>query len=271
MRTARVFRPRSTSQASNGPGDRAHRVLVEGDPLGDHSPSRVVAPGATTTAPPMTSLCPPAYFVVQCTTTSAPSAMGGLQVGRGEGVVDDEQGPGLVGDAPRWPRCRRCRAAGWSGVSTHTIRVSGRSAARTESTSATVRDRVVDPPAAAATGRRGGRCRRRRRTGRRRGRRARAGRAARHPHRRGRWRRRSRAHRPRARRCTPRAPCGSGWPTGSTRSRRAGRRCRPACRCSPGGSGGRRRRSWGPAPARHGWRARRSRGARGSWGQRRRG
>ena len=43
------------------------------------------------------------------------------------------------------------------------------------------------------------------------------------------------------------------------------RRCRPACRCSPGGSGGRRRRSWGPAPARHGWRGRRSRGARESW------
>ena len=52
----------------------------------------------TTTAPPMTSEWPPAYLVVECTTTSAPRVSGCLEVRRGEGVVDHEQRARVVGD-----------------------------------------------------------------------------------------------------------------------------------------------------------------------------
>ena len=44
------------------------------------------------------SECPPRYFVVECTTTSAPSASGLLQGGRGERVVDDDERARLVAE-----------------------------------------------------------------------------------------------------------------------------------------------------------------------------
>ena len=186
-----------------------------------------------------------------------------LQVGRGEGVVDDEQRTRLVGDG-------RDRL----DVGDAEQRVGGRldpdhpglgpdgGAHRLDVGDGG--DRVLHPPRPGdlveqPVGASVGVARARRR-----GRRGSAGRAARHPRRPGRWRRRSRAHHPPGRRCTPPGRCAWGSRSGCTRSHRGARRCRPACRCSPGRSGGPRRRSSGPAPGPHGWRGRRSRGSRES-------
>ena len=83
IRTASVLSPRSVSHASNGPATApdafwwnrtaSARFVV---PVGASSPTGSWAPSATTSAPPTTSECPPMYFVVECTTTSAPSASG---------------------------------------------------------------------------------------------------------------------------------------------------------------------------------------------------
>ena len=101
------------------------------------SPERVVAPGATTTAPPTTSLCPPAYFVVLWTTTSAPRAMGVWRYGLAKVLSTTSRAPASCATSARASMSAMPRS-GFVGVSTHTIRVSGRRAARTESTSATV-------------------------------------------------------------------------------------------------------------------------------------
>ena len=71
--------------------------------------------------------------------------------------------------------------------------------------------------------------------------------------------REARAPPPRAPRARPRARCGWGWPSGSTRSRRAARRRRPACRSRWRRSAGSPRRWWGPARSRRGSRASRTR------------
>ena len=69
IRTASVFTPRSTSHASNGPGTapsdfwrNARRSAI----VGSFVPAK----------PPTTSECPPRYFVVECTTMSAPRSSG---------------------------------------------------------------------------------------------------------------------------------------------------------------------------------------------------
>ena len=88
-RRCSVRRPRSASQASNGPG-----VLpcTSRRPLSTscRSSSRV------TIAPSWTSLWPARYLVAECTTTSAPRSSRPLQQRGEERVVDDHAGAGLV-------------------------------------------------------------------------------------------------------------------------------------------------------------------------------
>ena len=88
-----------------------------------------------------------------------------LQVGRGEGVVDDEQRAGARGRRRPARRCRRCRAAGWSASRPRPPGSSGRIAARTASRSLRSAGGVLEPPAARRPWRTAGRCRRTRRRG----------------------------------------------------------------------------------------------------------
>ena len=129
------------------------------------------------------------------------------------------------------------------------------------------RDRGVGrPPSAGAPCRRGGGCRRTRRSGAPRGRPGRAGRGPRCPRRPGRRRTRTRAPPPPAPRGCPRARCAWGWRSGCTRSRRAARRRRPACRSRSRRWAGSPPRSSGPARSPRGSHASRSQtSARCSW------
>ena len=138
-----------------------------------------------------------------------------LQVRRGERVVDDEPGPGLVGDVGQRRRCRRCPAAGWWASRTRSARVSGRSAARSAVDVGEVDGRVLDAPRpehlvdqperAAVRVVPGSRCGRPARSS------ARSSDVGgRHPG----PERDARAARPPARRGTPAARCGWGWRCG---------------------------------------------------------
>ena len=245
------------------PGDRAHRVLVEGDPL-SAQPSRS---RDARRAPPTTSEWPPQYFVVECTTTSAPSASGCWRYGEAKVLSTTSSAPASwatlgerrdVGDAEQ--RVGRRLDPDHLGLRP------GRIAARTASTSATggegvleapgPRDLVEEPVGAAVrvvgdddvvAGRA-------------------AARAAGCPRRPG--RRRTRSPRLAAlERGEALLERGAGrvGASGCTRSRRAGRRRRPACRSTPGRSAGSPPRWWGRAPGRRGspaWRSRPARPAR---------
>ena len=147
MRTASVFRPRSTSHASNGPATAPIEFWWKATRSAASSKPGTVMSLPTTTAPPTTSLWPPAYFVVEWHDDVGAERDRLLEVGRGEGVVDDEQGAGLVGQRRRCASMSAMPSSGLVGVSTQTILVwPGRIAARTASTSAMVRDGVLDPP-----------------------------------------------------------------------------------------------------------------------------
>ena len=207
----------------------------------------------------MTSLCPPAYFVVECVDDVGAERDRLLQVARRERVVDDEEralgvrdlgDAGDVGDAEQ--RVGRRLDPDQLGDArpdrrAHVVDLVDRG------------DGVVDAARSGDPVEVAGRCRRRRRWARRRGRRGRAARGRRCPARRGRWRTRSRAHHPRARRSTPRARSGSGWRSASTRTRRAARRRRPACRSTSGRSAPRPSPWPGRPPGRRGWPGWRSR------------
>ena len=75
IRRGRVFIPRRSSQASKGDGTGPVSVCTNRRRGVSSRPSR------TTTAPPVTSLCPPKYFVVAWITMSAPSASGRWRMG----------------------------------------------------------------------------------------------------------------------------------------------------------------------------------------------
>ena len=118
MRTRERLDAAQHEPASNGPGHRAERLLQEA------RAARASASSFVATKPPTTSEWPPRYFVVECTTTSAPSVERLLQVRRRERVVDDERAR-----RPRAPRRRRARmsttfSSGFDGVSTQTMRTS---------------------------------------------------------------------------------------------------------------------------------------------------
>ena len=70
--------PRDVRNASNGPetAPAANWVNVTRSATSARS-----SPAPNTSAPPMTSECPPRYFVVECTTTSAPSSSGCCRAG----------------------------------------------------------------------------------------------------------------------------------------------------------------------------------------------
>ena len=95
------------------PGDGAHGVLVEADLLGEVEVAHDDG-SADDVAVPTDVLGRRVQHHVGAEGERL------LEVGRGEGVVDDEQGAGVVGDASPAPRCRRSSSIGLVGVSTQT-------------------------------------------------------------------------------------------------------------------------------------------------------
>ena len=90
---------------------------------------------AATTAPPTTSLCPPQYLVVECMTTSAPSASGCCRYGDAKVLSTARMAPASCATSAS-AAMSAMPSSGLVGVSTHTIFVCpGRIAARTASTS----------------------------------------------------------------------------------------------------------------------------------------
>ena len=101
MRTPRVLSPRSTSQRVERPRDGAHRVLVERDPL---RRPRAAAPMPGRPRRAADDVAVPAGVLRRRVHHDVGAQRDRLlQVGRGEGVVDDEERAALVGD----PRERR--------------------------------------------------------------------------------------------------------------------------------------------------------------------
>ena len=113
MRTARVFSPRSTSQAVERPGHGAHRVLVERDPVGQVLEAGTVDGRAATTAPPTTSRVAAAVLGGGVHDHVGAERERLLQVRRRERVVDRRAARRPRARSRPAPRCRRCRAAGW--------------------------------------------------------------------------------------------------------------------------------------------------------------
>ena len=122
--------PRWVRKQSNGPGTAPiafwWKVIASA-----RSRSR------TTTAPPTTSLCPPTYLVVECTTMSAPRVSGCWRYGEAKVLSTTSSAPAswaTGASASMSPMA----SSGLVGVSTQTIRVCpGRIAARTASRSET--------------------------------------------------------------------------------------------------------------------------------------
>src|SRR5215475_13295581 len=118
IRTASVFTPRSTSQLSNGPGTAPMAFWWYA--------SRSPRPGsATTSAPPTTSECPPRYFVVECRTTSAPSASGCCRYGEAKVLSTTSSAP-CPWASPASAVMSAIPSSGLVGVSHQTIRVGDR-------------------------------------------------------------------------------------------------------------------------------------------------
>ena len=110
MRSGSVLVPRSTSQESNGLRIAPAEFWMNFSH--SMSSSRVAM-----TTPPIESLWPFRYFVVLCTTRSAPSAMRPLQARARERVVDDEHRAVRVRESrPRAAMSVR-RSTGLVGVS----------------------------------------------------------------------------------------------------------------------------------------------------------
>jgi hypothetical protein len=132
--------PRSTSHASNGPATAPIAFWWKAE--------RSASVGvATTSAPPTTSECPPRYFVVECTTTSAPRVSGCCRYGEAKVLSTTSSAPascatsasaGDVGDVEQ--RVGRRLAPDHPGP--------GRIAARTASRSLRSDRRVLDAPRA---------------------------------------------------------------------------------------------------------------------------
>ena len=91
----------------------------------------------TTSAPPTTSEWPPQYFVVECTTTSAPRVSGCWRYGEAKVLSTTSSAPASWATAAS-ASMSPMLSSGLVGVSTHTSFVCpGRIAARTASTSET--------------------------------------------------------------------------------------------------------------------------------------
>ena len=135
MRTARVLSPRSTSQASKGPATAPIAFWWKPIRSVTSSPEAVVTPALVTTIPPTTSLCPPEYFVVEWTTTSAPSDTGFCRYAVAKVLSTTTSAPASWATSAM-AAMSAMPSSGFVGVSSQIIRVSGRMAARTASTSA---------------------------------------------------------------------------------------------------------------------------------------
>jgi len=121
-----------------------------------HVSSSTSDPSAATTAPPTTSLCPFRYFVVECTTMSAPSKIGCLQCRREKRVVDHEQSAPAECAAAATRRMSVIRSSGLLGVSIQTSR--GRRRAMSASACGPVRSAKTSAKCAFAERARSSRC-----------------------------------------------------------------------------------------------------------------
>ena len=164
MRRCSVRRPRWTRKQSNGPGHGADRVLHEAHLLVELGVAR------RSTAPPTASECPPRYFVVECTTTSAPSSSGRWLAGVANVLSTATSASRLRATTPAMSTTL---SSGLVGVSTQTRRVSSADARRPARRGRSGRPSCSAGPSASGPCRRAGRCRRRGRRAGRRGRRPR--------------------------------------------------------------------------------------------------
>src|SRR5215207_1034645 len=124
-RSARVRSPRWTRKQSSGPGTAPTEFWTKRI-RSCSSASRAIA------APPTTSEWPPRYLVVEWTTAVAPSSSGRWTIGVAKVLSTTTVAPPA---ASTTAEMSITLSSGLVGVSTHTMRVSGRIAARTASTS----------------------------------------------------------------------------------------------------------------------------------------
>ena len=94
-RTCSVRRPRSSSAASNGPRMPPSMLRIRA------ARSKCASLRAKTSAPATTSEWPFRYFVAECMTTSAPSAIGFMSTGVGTVESTASTAPAVMGDARR--------------------------------------------------------------------------------------------------------------------------------------------------------------------------
>ena len=121
IRKAIVFTPRRESQVSNGEGTAPHALF--------HSQRCfAIASSFVTAAPPITSEWPEMYFVVECTTTSAPRSKGFWSAGEANVLSNTTVSPCRFASA-HTARTSDTRTLGLVGVSKISIRVFGLTAA----------------------------------------------------------------------------------------------------------------------------------------------
>jgi hypothetical protein len=107
--------PRSTSQQSNGPGTAPSDFW--------RKRRRSATVGSFVAAnPPTTSECPPRYFVVEWTTTSAPSSSGRCRYGVANVLSTTRSAPAACA-ASAAAAMSTTLSIGFDGVSIQTIRV----------------------------------------------------------------------------------------------------------------------------------------------------
>ncbi len=129
IRTASVLIPRSTSHESNGPG------TAPSDFCRKRSRS-AIASSFVAAKPPITSEWPPRYFVVEWTTTSAPSSSGRWRYGVANVLSTTRIAPAACA-ASAAARMSTTFSSGFDGDSIQTIFVrSSRCAARFPNSSA---------------------------------------------------------------------------------------------------------------------------------------
>ena len=94
--------------------------------------------------PPVRSPCPPRYFVVACTTRSAPSSNGDWPTGVATVLSQTQRAPAPCASVAS-ARMSDTFHIGFDGVSTHTTRVVGRNA-RSTSARSVMSTNVVSSP-----------------------------------------------------------------------------------------------------------------------------
>ena len=115
MRSASVLIPRRTSHESNGPG------TAPSDFCRKRRRSAIVG-SFVATKPPITSECPPRYFVVEWRTTSAPSSSGFCRYGVAKVLSTTTIAPAAWA-ASEIARRSRTFSIGFDGDSSQTSRV----------------------------------------------------------------------------------------------------------------------------------------------------